>query len=89
VIRLPPVVAQLVDAAKAPSGARAALRPQRTAPASAHSAVTASREERMTICRACEFAKKLRLDALQCTKCGCICQFKTAIPAAHCPINKW
>lgn len=41
-------------------------------------------EERMTLCRACEFFKNER-----CMKCGCWMNAKTHLETAKCPIGKW
>jgi len=47
-----------------------------------------SKAERLEICHACEASKSV-IGVLVCTKCGCICKFKTAIPAEKCPLGKW
>lgn len=43
-------------------------------------------DERMEICRNCEFFIKL---SGQCKKCGCIMDAKTRLPNAECPEHKW
>ncbi len=47
------------------------------------------RADRLTICSACPEKKDLPGGLMRCGKCGCICQFKAAIPAAKCPLSKW
>lgn len=44
------------------------------------------KQERMEICRNCEFFVSL---TQQCTKCGCIMPAKTSLPNAVCPVHKW
>lgn len=43
-------------------------------------------QERMTICRKCEYLEKA---LSRCTKCGCFMNFKTRLKKATCPIGKW
>jgi hypothetical protein len=43
-------------------------------------------EERMEICRACEW---FRPSISQCKKCRCIMPLKVKLKAAKCPIRKW
>lgn len=45
--------------------------------------------DRLAVCRECEYAVKRKAGILQCSQCGCVCQFKAALPAASCPLNKW
>jgi hypothetical protein len=44
------------------------------------------KEDRMAICRNCEFFIAL---TNQCTKCGCIMPLKASLAEAECPIHKW
>lgn len=46
----------------------------------------ATKEERMAICRECEFFVSL---TQQCAKCLCIMPAKTNLPNAFCPEHKW
>ncbi len=41
-------------------------------------------EERMAICKTCEFFTGKR-----CTKCGCFMALKTTLRQATCPVHKW
>jgi hypothetical protein len=41
-------------------------------------------EQRMEICRQCEFLK-----AQFCMKCGCLMAAKTKLNRASCPVGKW
>ncbi len=41
-------------------------------------------EQRMAICKGCEFLK-----ARICMKCGCLMPAKTKLNRAGCPIGKW
>jgi hypothetical protein len=43
-------------------------------------------DERMEICRSCEFFIKA---SGQCKKCLCFMHAKTKIPSAFCPEHKW
>jgi hypothetical protein len=43
-------------------------------------------DERMKICRSCEFFTPL---TTQCKKCGCIMLGKTKLAGAGCPVHKW
>jgi uncharacterized protein DUF6171 len=48
-----------------------------------------TREERMAICRECEYYKMFMGVTPQCGHCGCILKTKTSCPHCQCPINKW
>lgn len=43
-------------------------------------------DERYNICKSCEFFLE---NTKRCSKCGCFLKIKTAVPAFHCPIDKW
>lgn len=43
-------------------------------------------EERMTICKGCEF---FRQSDQRCSQCGCYMQNKTKLKKAYCPVHKW
>jgi len=43
-------------------------------------------EERMEICRTCEFYNER---TTQCKKCGCFMAAKTLLKDSSCPIGKW
>lgn len=43
-------------------------------------------EERMDICRGCEFFIE---ETERCSKCGCYLQLKTKWRGAKCPLKKW
>jgi hypothetical protein len=43
-------------------------------------------DERMTICKGCEF---FRQSDQRCSQCGCYMQNKTKLKKAHCPVHKW
>ena len=43
-------------------------------------------EERMAICKNCEW---LRPIINQCKKCGCFMNLKTKIKSTKCPLRKW
>lgn len=44
------------------------------------------KEERLTICRSCEF---LFEPTLQCKRCGCFLKLKTSFAFFKCPVDKW
>ena len=44
------------------------------------------REERLNICKKCEYFDK---DLVRCKVCGCFMKIKTALAAAHCPKYYW
>lgn len=51
---------------------------------------TSEHQRRWNICKACEFLDKdTTLKLHKCKKCGCPMETKTAVPWAHCPVNKW
>lgn len=43
-------------------------------------------EERLEICRTCEFFNK---KSTRCSKCGCFMEYKAMMPYVDCPIGKW
>jgi hypothetical protein len=43
-------------------------------------------EERLSICRDCEFFNSLTVG---CNKCGCFLRMKTKLHNATCPIGRW
>tara|TARA_R100001443_G_C3291907_1_gene163068 strand:+ start:522 stop:701 length:180 start_codon:yes stop_codon:yes gene_type:complete len=49
--------------------------------------------ERLDICRACEFKvnyiNKKRVKVIGCKKCGCIMNVKAKIDRMKCPAGKW
>ena len=45
---------------------------------------TLSAEERMKICKKCEYYSRGR-----CVSCGCILSLKTKMDTEKCPIDKW
>lgn len=44
------------------------------------------REQRLEICRECDFFNKF---TSQCDKCGCFMSVKTMFEESQCPIGKW
>jgi predicted Zn-ribbon and HTH transcriptional regulator len=44
------------------------------------------KESRMATCNSCEF---LFTPTMQCRKCGCFVEIKTAVAPFKCPIGKW
>ena len=49
-------------------------------------APTAIQEERLAICKQCEFYKE---KMARCSKCGCFMAAKVMIEQAKCPIGEW
>lgn len=43
-------------------------------------------EERLKICRSCIH---IDLARMKCQKCGCFMEYKSLLPNAECPIEKW
>lgn len=58
----------------------------RQPPKTLSNSIIAMKEDRMDICRSCEW---FRPSIQQCKKCGCIMAFKTKLKGASCPIGKW
>lgn len=51
-----------------------------------------NKQERLAICKACEYYKEGAGGSTlltQCRKCGCLLTFKTALASSKCPIDKW
>lgn len=43
-------------------------------------------DKRMEVCKACEhYDKKWK----KCGQCGCFMEFKSLLPSAKCPLDKW
>ena len=42
--------------------------------------------KRLQICQECD---QLELDTYRCKKCGCFMKYKTELPFAKCPLDKW
>jgi hypothetical protein len=43
-------------------------------------------EKRLAICNSCdEYDQKWK----KCKKCGCFMEFKSLLPSAKCPLDKW
>ena len=59
----------------------------------AQEAQAKTKADRMQICLACPEAIEFKVPLLapkhRCRKCNCVCEGKTAIPAAKCPLGKW
>ena len=49
-------------------------------------ATAEQKEERLAICRECEF---LNAEKMVCMKCGCWLELKTQFANMSCPIGKW
>jgi hypothetical protein len=47
------------------------------------------KEERLSICKNCEFYNQTNPDNPTCNKCGCFLKIKTGWASEKCPINKW
>ena len=43
-------------------------------------------EERMEICKSCEFFQAY---VKRCSQCGCFMEAKTMFPDSRCPLGKW
>jgi hypothetical protein len=46
--------------------------------------IESTREERLAICRECEW-----FGVYKCNKCGCNLQLKTSCLSCNCPVGKW
>lgn len=47
------------------------------------------KEERLSICKGCEFYNQTNPDNPTCNKCGCFLKIKTGWASEKCPIDKW
>ncbi len=52
-------------------------------------ATPAQVQERLEICRGCEFVKVLPVLGEQCTVCNCLMAVKTKMKFTECPKQKW
>jgi hypothetical protein len=48
-----------------------------------------SAEERMKICKKCDWFDTAHFPGPRCSKCGCILEFKTKMETEKCPLGKW
>ena len=45
--------------------------------------------ERLSICKNCEYKIPLSLNMNICDQCGCILESKARVKLEECPLNKW
>ena len=46
-------------------------------------------QERLSVCNACEFSKKISKKHSICSSCGCFIQMKIRVADERCPMYKW